>query len=123
MASGEYRRLPGETARDAKKRYLRAWCKAHPGHERARKRRYLLKKQYGLTEAQYQELLKKQAGLCAICSRHLSATSLQPSSPVVDHKDAKVRGILCNHCNQALGLFRDNVDFLKSAIVYLQERG
>jgi hypothetical protein len=36
-----------------------------------------------------------------------------------DHKENKIRGILCNRCNKGLGLFRDNPDFLEYARIYL----
>jgi hypothetical protein len=36
-----------------------------------------------------------------------------------DHKENKIRGILCNRCNRGLGLFRDNPDFLEYARIYL----
>jgi hypothetical protein len=37
------------------------------------------------------------------------------------HKTGKVRGILCPSCNLALGLFKDNVDVLSEAIIYLNK--
>lgn len=37
-----------------------------------------------------------------------------------DHKTGLYRGTLCGKCNLGLGLFKDNVKLLKSAIDYLQ---
>ena len=36
------------------------------------------------------------------------------------HKTGKVRGLLCDSCNKALGLFKDNVESLNKAIEYLK---
>jgi hypothetical protein len=38
-----------------------------------------------------------------------------------DHKNNKIRGLLCAICNQALGLFKDNIKNLQEAIKYLEE--
>ena len=37
------------------------------------------------------------------------------------HNKGEVRGLLCYSCNIALGLFKDDINKLKSAISYLQE--
>lgn len=37
-----------------------------------------------------------------------------------DHKTRNVRGLLCHNCNRALGLLKDNINSLKSAISYLE---
>ena len=31
--------------------------------------------------------------------------------------------ILCRHCNTGLGMFKDNIDFMKKAILYLENYG
>jgi hypothetical protein len=36
------------------------------------------------------------------------------------HNTGKVRGLLCDHCNKGLGLFKDNIDYLNKAIEYLK---
>jgi len=36
------------------------------------------------------------------------------------HKTHKIRGLLCNRCNTALGLFYENKDIMKKAISYLE---
>ena len=40
-----------------------------------------------------------------------------------DHTTAQRRGVLCGPCNQALGLFGDDVARLKAAVDYLRRYG
>lgn len=78
--------------------------------------RYSLRSKYGITAEQYAYMLTKQDGICAICKR--PPTGKMPL--VVDHK-GPVRGLLCNKCNAALGLFGDDPIALANAISYLEE--
>lgn len=61
-------------------------------------RAYHLKRLYGITEEQYDELFSRQDGLCAVCQRDASEFSVRLA---VDHnhKTGEVRGLLCNFCN------------------------
>ncbi len=79
---------------------------------------------YGISPEEYTVLLEEQKGLCAICSEKETA-SFRPKGRIknlsVDHchKTGKVRGLLCQRCNQALGLLRHNKEFFLKAIQYL----
>lgn len=74
-----------------------------------------LKKHYNITGKEFDLLLKSQNYCCAICNKHI-AKNLS-----VDHNHitGKIRGLLCQKCNQALGMLEDNVDFFENAIKYL----
>jgi hypothetical protein len=76
-----------------------------------------IKENYGITKEDYDGLFKSQGFVCAVCG----GTSFGKNGPHVDHdhKANKVRGILCPLCNVGLGAFRDNVEFLSRAIIYL----
>jgi hypothetical protein len=89
-----------------------------------RNRNNYLARKYGLTLETFEELLKKQGGGCAICKTK-DTTNL-----VVDHDHTCcvgkentcgkcVRGILCWHCNAALGLFKDSQKIVEQAAAYL----
>ncbi|WP_037810975.1 endonuclease VII domain-containing protein [Streptomyces sp. MspMP-M5] len=73
-----------------------------------------LKRQYGITEAERDALVKEQWGLCVIC---LEADAAHVDH---DHKTGKVRGVLCFSCNAALGQFKDRPDVLRRAAEYLE---
>ena len=83
-----------------------------------------LKKAYGITLEQYEELLSKQDGKCSICGIDNNGKYRnKPRAFAVDHchNTGKVRGLLCSDCNTGIGLLKDNVNYLESAIKYLNK--
>lgn len=60
-----------------------------------------LKRLYGITLQQYDELLERQGGGCAICER---PAEVFKTSLCVDHshKTGEIRGLLCHYCNRRL---------------------
>lgn len=82
-----------------------------------------LLKQYGVTEQRYQEMFDAQNGVCAICEnpemdKYANGT-IRDLSVDHCHNTGKVRGLLCNKCNNAIGKFKDDTEILKRAINYL----
>ncbi len=79
-----------------------------------------LKSSYGITLDDYNKMFSNQNGCCLICGVHQSKLS---KSLNVDHchSSNKIRGLLCNICNQGLGLFKDNIGNLYKAIDYLKK--
>jgi hypothetical protein len=79
-----------------------------------------LLKTYGITAAQYDELLKKQEECCAICHRHY--TSFQYRLCVDhDHASKEIRGLLCYYCNRRLvGRHRDAA-LLRTIAFYVEQ--
>jgi hypothetical protein len=75
-----------------------------------------LQRLYGITEAQYNEMVKKQDGKCKICG----ATSRNRLNIDHCHKTGKVRGLLCWNCNIGIGYFKDSSNLLDIASKYLQ---
>lgn len=76
-----------------------------------------LKSKFGLSLLAYQEIIDKQGGVCGICKKQCKVKNYL--SVDHDHKTGKIRGLLCHHCNLALGGFDDNVEYLKNAINWL----
>lgn len=73
-----------------------------------------LKHGYGITLEDYKKMCLEQDHKCLICNNI--------SKLFVDHchKTKKVRGLLCNSCNKALGLFKDNPKALERAAIYVK---
>jgi hypothetical protein len=77
-------------------------------------RNYLLKYRYGIDVDDFERMLARQGGLCAICK-------VVPGT-FVDHchQSGQVRGVLCFNCNNGLGHFGDNTVLLELAALYLE---
>ena len=93
-----------------------------PIEERTLKQRhYKLQYMYGITETDYQKMLEEQNGVCAICGINATIRKGAHIRLSVDHchDTGKVRGLLCNRCNHAIGVFKDDPTLLKKAMEYL----
>lgn len=90
--------------------YAKEWHRTHPGYNK----NLVLKRLYGITLAEFNEMVTDQGGRCAICG-------VDPPRLVVDHdhESGVVRGLLCDSCNNGLGRFRDDPDALMAAAAYL----
>lgn len=77
-------------------------------------------RQYGLTPADYDRMWSEQGGVCAICRLEGSGT-LSGRLMAVDHDHAsgRVRGLLCQRCNHAVGLLHDDADRAMTLAAYL----
>lgn len=107
-----------------KQRKLSIYCSAAcndkassrtPGRRDAR-----LRREYGITLADYESLLAKQNGACAICGVENPAGRWDKWHVDHCHSTKKVRGILCSSCNHGIGQFKDDPALLRRAAEYLE---
>lgn len=79
-----------------------------PGRYGAQARRGRLRGQ-GLSEEEYQDLLRQQGGLCAICGKAEAILTRYGATRRLavdhDHLTNVVRGLLCYRCNTTLGQY------------------
>lgn len=94
------------------------WRKEHPENCK----QYYLRRnivRMGLTPEEFDNKLSEQNGVCAICG------GVNPNGRRLfidhNHDTGVIRGLLCNHCNNGIGNFQENIEFLNSAISYLKE--
>jgi len=78
-------------------------------------RKSSIKKKYGVTTGVYKSCMGT-SNLCEICGH---TTNLCYDH---DHITMEFRGVLCDTCNRALGLLKDNTDVLRNAINYLEKK-
>lgn len=78
-----------------------------------------LKKRYGITLAQYNQMSADQGHVCAMCSEKPETAKRMHVDH--DHVTGKIRALLCHHCNLLLGNAKDSIDRLRLAIAYLEQ--
>ena len=85
--------------------------------------RHRLKRRYGLSLSDYNEMLKEQNGVCWICKRPETMRQggrLKPLAVDHCHESGVVRGLLCNRCNRVVGFVEEDISILQSSIDYIK---
>jgi len=79
-----------------------------------------LKKKYGITSEEFEQILTEQGGVCKVCGGppHGKGNRYHVDH---NHKTGRIRGILCHKCNVALGMVQDSEEHLMKLIKYIQE--
>lgn len=105
------------------------WIQENPDKAKLIQRRANLKRTYGISLEQYQELLEKQNYQCYICGK---TEEENKRALAVDHAhgesewvpEGAIRGLLCGFCNQRLiGRHKDANLFAKASEYLKQHTG
>jgi hypothetical protein len=99
----------------------KAWLAANPQKREAWARSAWLRRRYGITIADYDALLATQDGVCAACG----GKDQNGRRLAVDHchETGRVRGLLCDFCNRAVGLLRNDPATAEGVARYLHGVG
>jgi hypothetical protein len=119
--------------RNCHNRQGREYYRASSARRENMRRTYVLRK-YGISFQELEDLLQRHSERCAICRRpwtqcvsakrsRYDARFLQYLCVDHDHATGKVRGLLCNGCNTAIGMFQEDAARLAAAAEYLARRG
>lgn len=86
----------------------------------------VLKREYGITLADYNAMLRRQAHRCAVCRRPETIRSKQTGelrrlSVDHDHVTKAVRGLLCHRCNLLVWAIEDNHTTLAAIGAYVEQ--
>ena len=123
--------------RDRQLAYVKEWRSKNPEKQRAYVRKYnaahkeahaasnaawKMKRLYGLSLEDFGGLWAAQGFVCAVCGSVPRAMKGGRDGRCVDHdhETGRVRGILCNGCNMALGYVRDSPATLRALAEYLE---
>lgn len=109
----------------ASKDGLQRWCKMCMSRDSAKAQRHdhHLRRKYGISLLEYQQLLAAQGAKCAICERaEQSVRQGRSFRLAVDHchTTGKIRGLLCANCNRGVGLLGDDPEACDRAAEYLR---
>ena len=112
-----------QRARDARKARDKRFYDAHKAERKkatvvSRKKTRSRLHVYGITAEQWDAAFESQGRACACCG------ATEPRSKTGwhtdhDHETKQFRGILCHHCNTALGLVKDSLTVLDKMKIYL----
>lgn len=81
-------------------------------------------KRHNLSKEQYETMLALHNGKCHACKVN-PATVIDHDHSCCSYRSCGecVRGLLCNGCNTSLGHMQDDLDRIKSLMLYLSTRG
>ena len=98
--------------------YSAEWAKANPERVRSKMRRHDLRRNYGITPEEWDAMLAAQGGTCAICQ----CVPGRGRRFHVDHchSSGKVRSLLCNRCNVAIGMAGEDAARLRRMADYCE---
>jgi hypothetical protein len=123
----DYRQRHPERVREQRRQYR----EAHPekvlqwraSEEPEKKRAAHLRRTFGISLEEYDERVRQQDGVCAICGQPENCRgrggAVMPLTVDHNHETNSVRGLLCRACNVALGLMNDSATTLRAAADYL----
>ena len=103
--------------KECTKARIKANNTADPSKERSRH----LRRAYGITLEEYEQMLELQGGKCALCPKTAPGGRHAQAHWCVDHDHVtgKVRELLCNDCNMVLGIIKDSPEHLGRMITYI----
>lgn len=98
---------------------MRAWRARNLEKVKVKERRGHLKRKYGITLEEYNQLLHDQDGKCKLCGRE----QRQNRALLVDHSHStgEVRGLLCEACNYAVYVVETFPEWTEQALTYLEK--
>jgi Recombination endonuclease VII len=85
-----------------------------------------LKRMYGITPGQYQQMFQDQNGVCAACGQPetaIDARTGKVSNLAVDpnHTTGEVRALLCRGCNTAYGQLNEDPERIRLLLKYAEK--
>jgi hypothetical protein len=92
---------------------LQYWCKECASN---RQRQHT----YGINPQQYQLQLQHQGNMCEICGSADPRANRKRFHVDHDHESLINRGLLCHHCNVALGMLLESPSLFRKAALYLE---
>lgn len=89
-----------------------------PYEHKRRTRNSNLKRKFGITLDDYEDMLFGQGGKCLICGEEQNGN--KELSVDHDHRTGKIRGLLCSRCNTFVGYIESNPNLLSKVMNYIK---
>jgi hypothetical protein len=107
--------------RKKKQDWLLAYRRDYKDRCRAQDRSRHLMTSYGITIEQYDDAYAKQEGRCGMCKKHSAESSRKRLEVDHCHQTGRVRGLLCDTCNKALGVIEKYRNKLDEMLAYADQ--
>jgi len=107
-----------EKGKNTIKKNIKQWRENNPEKVIKYRRISSFRKKYNLSYEDFLKMWEDQNGRCAICG--IFFDELSDACVDHNHKTGKVRGLLCQNCNSALGFLKDDPELMLKAAVYLR---
>lgn len=121
LQNDEYRQKRKEYLKEWRKKYGKEYNKKYrqenPDRYQKYDKRSWFKKKYKITLEQLNEMKLKQSNKCFICYIE------KPLCLDHNHTTNKIRKLLCNTCNAAIGFIKEDINIAKKIIKYLETEG
>lgn len=120
VKQAEWRKANPEKARSYMKKYResergRRARQARTERDREANRWGHIQRRYGLTQDDYTRMYEEQGSRCPLCLEEQEILYVDHC-----HQTGRVRGLVCDRCNRALGALRDDADIAERAAAYLR---
>jgi hypothetical protein len=112
-----------EAEKKRRRESAKEWARANPEKIKVFSRKTRLKREYGLTLDQYQQMVSSQSGRCAICSTDKPGWRWPEWHIDHCHASGRIRGLLCHACNRNLGIVERMIAVMgvQKLLAYLAE--
>lgn len=133
-ARGKKRNHPGRCI-ECGKEYGKEWYRKNKAKNKRRSDKWRsenrievrdkeLRNKYGITLDDYNEMLKAQDGVCALCGKteKVKSRAGKIRALAVDHchDTGRVRGLLCYRCNQLIAGIGDKLESAEKLVLYME---
>lgn len=123
----QYKKEYRKTNKEKRSQYMRNYYQINKislnKKRKLTRRADCLRREFGMTLEQRNQMLLSQKNCCAICHIEYSEYYKNKKRDFCidhDHKTGKVRALLCDLCNKMLGMSGDNPSRLRDGAAYLE---
>lgn len=127
----EYATIWNEANKELRKTLKKKWDAANIDHRKAYAKEFKTKNPdyfkskhlsyvYGMPLHEYERMRLNQHSRCAVCGKHEQDTRRKRLFVDHSHATGKIRALLCQQCNTALGMAHEDIDILLALVGYLE---
>lgn len=81
-----------------------------------------IKREHGMSRADYETMLRVQRGRCAICRRLPEEVGQKHLAVDHCHETNRARGLLCRLCNWTIGVIKEDPLTARALVAYIENR-